>query len=112
MEKQLVHLLGIGPLFLYIGLYKDQVPDWMFHMVGLLGLGVLGFHSYLAIGKLKEHKSAWIHWIHICLVAPLLLILAYLKQDAHRRYFEMMLMIGCAAIGYHGIYLIREIMLR
>ena len=80
----------------------------MFHILGLLGWMVLGYHSYRAYVNLSEKKSAWINWIHIFLVAPLLLIVAYLKKDASRRYFEMFLLLGFSAIGYHGLYLIRD----
>lgn len=104
----LAHVLGISPLFLYVGMYKEAVPEHVFTALGALGLIVLAYHSYRAYGKLKENKSAWVNWIHIFLVAPLLLILGYLKKDANTRYFEMMLLLGFASLGYHGIYLIRD----
>jgi hypothetical protein len=66
---------------------------------------------YKAYGKIKEGKSAWIQWIHVFLVAPLLILLGVLRKDTDRRYFEMLLLLGCGALGYHGIYLIREIIL-
>ena len=107
-QIHLAHLALIGPLFLYVGFARDSVPDHVFNAIGVLALVVLGYHVYRAYTKLKENKSAWINWIHIFLVAPLLLILAYLKKDAHQRYFEMLLLLGFAAVGYHGSYLIRE----
>lgn len=108
MPRHLAHLLAIGPLFVYVGLQRETIPDAVFNGLGVLGLIVLFYHSYKAYLKLKDGQSAWVNWIHILLVAPLLLILAYLKKDANRRYFEMMLLLGFAAIGYHGLYLIRE----
>ena len=109
-QKNLLHVFGLGPLFLYVGLYRDTVPDAIFQLLGLLGFLVLAYHTYRAYVNLKENKSAWVNWIHILLVVPLLLILGYLKKDASRRYFEMMLILGFAAIGYHGLYLIRDSM--
>jgi hypothetical protein len=108
--KNLLHIFGIGPLFLYVGLYRDTVPEYMFQLLGATGFIILGYHSYLAYTKLKENKSAWVNWIHIFLVAPLLLLLGYLKKDASRRYFEMLLLLGFSAIGYHALYLMREMM--
>ena len=105
---QLFHMLGVGPLFLYIGLARENVPEHVFNLLGLIGFAILGYHTYLAYNKLKENKSAWVNWIHIFLVAPLLILLAYLKKDASRRYFEMLLILGFAALGYHGLYLMRE----
>jgi hypothetical protein len=108
MPRHLAHILAIGPLFLYVGLQRENVPDAVFNVLGVVGLFVLFYHSYKAYLKLKDGQSAWVNWIHIILVAPLLLILAYLKKDANRRYFEMMLLLGFSAIGYHALYLIRE----
>jgi len=108
MPRHLIHLLAVGPLFVYVGLHRENVPDAVFNALGDVGLVVLFYHSYKAYLKLKDGQSAWVNWIHILLVAPLLLILAYLKKDANRRYFEMMLLLGFAAIGYHGLYLIRD----
>jgi hypothetical protein len=110
LSRHLLHLLAVGPLFIYVGLERENVPDQVFTGLGILGLVVLFYHSYKAYLKLKDGNSAWVNWIHILLVAPLLLILGYLKKDASRRYFEMMLLLGFSAIGYHGLYLIREMM--
>ncbi len=107
---RLMHVTLIGPLFLYIGLARENVPDNLFNALGVVALLLLSYHVYRAYTKLKENKSAWVHWIHIFLVAPLLLILAYLKKEASRRYFEMILIAGFAAIGYHGSYLMRDSM--
>ena len=111
LQYNLAHAFGIAPLFLYVGLYKEAVPDHMFTALGVLGLIVLAYHSYRAYGKLKDNRSAWVNWIHIFLIAPLLLILGYLKKDANGRYFEMLLLLGFATFGYHVLYLIRDSML-
>jgi hypothetical protein len=102
-------MLFVGPLLIYVGMNRDNVPDAVFNLLALLGLAVLGYHSYRAYMKLKDGQSAWVNWVHIFLVAPLLLLLGYLKKDANRRYFEMALLLGFAAVGYHGLYLIRDI---
>jgi len=104
----LFHICIVGLLFLYIGFARDQVPEFVFHVLGVLAAFMMLYHLYLAYFKLKDNKSAWIHWIHILLVAPLLFLLAYLKKDAHRRYFEMLLMLGFAAVGYNTLSLIRD----
>jgi len=108
LAKHALHSLAIGPFFVYVGIQRENTPEPIFTVLGILGLVILFYHSYLAYTKLKEGKSAWVNWIHILLVAPLLLILGYLKKDASRRYFEMLMLLGFAAIGYHGLYLIRE----
>ena len=105
------HALLVGPGLLYVGLQPQSVPDSVYTGLLVAGLFIFVYHAYKAYVKLVDGKSAWINWIHIFLVAPLLMIVGYLKKDASRRYFEMLLLLGFAAVGYHGLYLIREIML-
>jgi hypothetical protein len=105
------HALLIGPAFIYYGLNPDQIPEMGFNVLLYGGALMLLYHAYKAYNKLKEGKSAWVNWIHIFLVAPLLMIIGYLKKDASRRYFELMLLLGFSATGYHALYAIREIML-
>ena len=104
----LFHILAIAPLFIYVGLNRDQVHEYVFYAMGLMGAVILVFHAYKAYLKLTSGQSAWINWIHILFVAPLLLLLGYLKKDASRRYFEMLLMLGFASLGYHGFYVFRD----
>jgi len=105
------HALLVGPALIYVGLARESVPDAAFNIMGLIGLIVIAYHSYRAYTKLRDNQSAWVNWIHIFLVAPLLLIVAYMKKSSHPRYFEMLLLLGFAATGYHGLYLIRDMML-
>lgn len=106
--RHIFHVGVVGPLFLYVGLARESVPDQIFNILGLTALIILGYHSYKAWLKIKDGKSAWVNWIHILLIAPLLLLVAYTKKATHPRYYEMLLLLGFAAIGYHGLYLIRE----
>jgi hypothetical protein len=105
------HALIVGPGLLYVGFAPESVPDSVYTGLLVTGAFILAYHSYKAYTKLKDNKSAWVNWIHIFLVAPLLMIVGYHKKDASRRYFEMLMMLGFAATGYHGLYLIREMML-
>ena len=106
----LFHIFLVAPLFLYIGLARNTVPDVIFSILGFMAAIIFLYHGYQAYKKLSEGKSAWINWIHIFLIVPLLAILARFKKEASRRYFEMLLLLGFASLGYHGLYLIRESM--
>ena len=109
LQNHLLHALGIGPGLLAIGFYREQVPAAVFSALLGLGVVVLLYHLYRAFGKIKDGKSAWVNWIHVFLVAPLLLLVGYLGKDASRRYFEMLMLLGFAATGYHGLYAIRNL---
>jgi hypothetical protein len=110
MLTHIAHVLVVAPLFVYVGLARDSVPTLLFHLLGVVGVFVLLYHGYRAYMNIKDKKSAWVNWIHIFAIAPLLLLLAYLQKDANRRYFEMMLLLGFGALGYHMLYLIRDIL--
>ncbi len=105
------HALLIGPALIFIALRPDALSDTMYNVLFAVGLFILAYHSYRAYKKLSVDASAWINWIHIFLVAPLLLLVGYLKKDAAARYFDMLLLLGVAATGYHAVYLIRDTML-
>jgi len=107
LQNHLLHALLIGPAFLVVGFVREQVPAVVFSILMGLGVVVLLYHAYRAFGKIKEGKSAWVNWIHIFLIAPLLLLVGYLGTDANRRYFEMMMLLGFAATGYHGLYAVK-----
>ena len=105
------HALLIGPALIFIALRPDALPDSAYTALMVLGVFLLGYHAYRAYSKLRVDASAWVNWIHIFLVAPLLILIGYLKKDAASRYFDMLLMLGAAATGYHAVYLIRDMML-
>lgn len=106
----LLHALLLGPALIYVGLMPDAVNEKIYTAMLVGGIVIMAYHAWRAYNKLKEDQSAWVNWIHIFLVAPLFIIIGYLKKDASRRYFEMLLMMGIAATGYHGIYLIRDML--
>jgi hypothetical protein len=73
----------------------------------LLGLGlvVIFYHIYKAYNYMQLGKSYWVNLIHILLVGPLLVYIGYNREKTPRLYFELLLMLAFAAIGYHGYYL-------
>ena len=108
----LLHTLVIAPLFLYVGIAREQVPDSIFYALGGTGVVIAGYHAYRAYEKIKAGQSPWVNYIHIFLVAPLLIILGLLGKTANRKYFEMLLLLGFSALGYHAFSIIREILSR
>jgi hypothetical protein len=102
----LFHILIVGPLFLYVGIKGTSIPPAMFPF--LLGLGgfIIAYHSYLAYKKYNLGTSAWVNYIHIFIIGPLLVYIGYQNENTSRKFFEILLMLGMAAIGYHGYYLI------
>jgi len=112
VQLSLLHTLVISPLFLYVGLLREQVPEAVFYALGGVGISIAGYHTYRAYEKIKAGQSPWINYIHIFLVAPLLIILGLQGKTASRKYFEMLLLLGFSALGYHALSIIREILSR
>jgi len=101
----LFHILFVGTLFLYVGINRTNIPSIMFPLLKYLGILVILLHSYKAYFNIISNKSAWINYFHALLIGPLLVTIGIYGVDTPRKYFELLLMAGFAAIGYHGYYL-------
>ena len=101
----LFHILFVGSLFLYVGIYRTSIPTIMYPILLGLGLVVIFYHIYKAYNYMQLGKSYWVNLIHILLVGPLLVYIGYNREKTPRLYFELLLMLAFAAIGYHGYYL-------
>lgn len=108
MEKEklvhLIHIILVGGLFLYVGIVRKNIPLFMYPTLLGLGVFIIGYHLYKAY---MIPKFAWVNYIHIFLVGPLLIYIGTMREDTSRKYFELLLMMAFAAIGYHGYYLLR-----
>jgi Na+-transporting methylmalonyl-CoA/oxaloacetate decarboxylase beta subunit len=102
----LFHILIVGSLFLYVGINKTTIPKIMFPMLLGLGIIIILYHIYKAYNNIQHKKGFWANLIHIILVGPLLIYIGYHGAKTSRLYFELLLMLGFAAIGYHGYYMI------
>jgi hypothetical protein len=101
----LFHILIVGGLFLYVGIKRDKISPYMYPILLGLGIIIILYHSYKTYNYIKADKPYWVNLIHILLVGPLLVYIGYNRENTKRKYFELLLMLGFAAIGYHGYYL-------
>ena len=99
----LFHIIIVGSLFLYVGIKREKIPQIMYPFLLGLGFFVILYHIY----KASQSKTPWINYIHIFLIGPLLVYIGYMNKETSRKYYEILLMFGFAAIGYHGYYMIR-----
>jgi uncharacterized membrane protein SirB2 len=98
----LFHILIAGTLFLYVGIRQTKIPEFMYTVLLISGIVVFLYHSF----RIYTKANPWVNYIHVFVVAPLLLYVGLYKKKTERRYFEIMLMLGFAAIGYHAYYLL------
>lgn len=120
----LIHILFLVPLFFYV-YYKgtnkdDKIQPWLCYF--LMGLAVVSFiyHCYklyllsfaqpseamLSQGQDEKWKD-WIYVIHVLIILPLIFYIGYNCQDTARKYFELLLVVTFAALGYHSFNLIK-----
>jgi hypothetical protein len=102
----LFHILFVGILFLYVGINQVKTPVFIFPLLKYLGIFIIIYHCYKSYLKIMDNKSAWANYIHIFFIGPLLVIIGLNGINTTRKYFELLLMAGMAAIGYHGYYLL------
>lgn len=94
----LLHIFVIGTFLLYIGIRQKNLSNMWYWIMIAVGLTVIAYHSY----KFFTVKQSWVSLFHMFFIAPLLVITGYLGENAPRYLFELILMSGFAAIGYHA----------
>lgn len=75
----LFHLLIVGSLFLYVGIQQSKIPTFFYPLLFYLGIFIILYHSYKAFNKIKAGKNAWVNFIHIIIVGPLLIYIGFNK---------------------------------
>jgi uncharacterized membrane protein len=105
----LFHILIIGSLFLYVGIQQAKILSITYPFLIFLGIFLIIYQTYKGYLGIKAGKFPWVSLFHIVIVAPLLLLIGIYGVDSPRYLYELLLMLGFAAIGYHGYYLFQSI---
>jgi hypothetical protein len=102
MIVSLFHILAVVPLFLYVGFMRDKTSSHVYPILLGLGLIVLIYHAYKVVRKMQlGSSSAWVNWIHALFVGPLLIYIGHGGKDTPRSAYELLLLGGFGAAGYH-----------
>jgi hypothetical protein len=110
MKHQLFHIFFVVPLFLAIGFFKASLPYWLYLGLLILGIGIFIYHAYKLIVRLRVHSNyLWVNMIHVFLIAPLLIYIGYNKKETPRFAYELMLILGFGAGGYHLYSLVKQL---
>jgi hypothetical protein len=101
------HLLFVAPLLIYVGVQRASLPEWAFNCLLGLGIVVLMYQLYKSYIKYSSGAlSLWVNLIHVFIIAPLLIYIGAKGKNTPRSAFEMLLLLGFAAFGYHLYYLV------
>ena len=105
----LFHMLVVAPFFLFVGFQRASTPMWLYHALLGIGMVILLYHGFkLSIRLYDRSGYAWVNIIHILFIAPLLLYIGYHKKETPRSAYELLLMLGFAALGYHLFSFVRN----
>lgn len=98
----LAHVFIFSALLAYIGIWQTNMPDLMYPFLLALGAFITIYHIYKSVFK----TDAWINYIHIFWVGPVLMFIGIYKKKTSPKVFEMALMLAFASFGYHAYKLI------
>jgi hypothetical protein len=101
----LFHIFIVGGLFLYVGIVRENIYKPLFSILLFLGILIIIYHLIKIYGYISIGKSFWVNLIHVFIVGPLLVYIGYNGEKTSRKFFEILLMLGFASIGYHLYYL-------
>jgi hypothetical protein len=100
------HIIFVGGIFLYFGITQTNNPKIALQILMYLGIFIIIYHIYKAYIYKIEGKNYWVNLIHILIIGPLLVYIGYNVDKTHRLYFELLMMLGFASVGYHTYYLL------
>ena len=96
------HIFFVVPLLLYVGFERAATPEWLYTILFGLGVILLVYQGSKAVLRyLARSSSAWINIFHVLIVAPLLLWIGYYGKKTERPAYELLLIAGFGALGYH-----------
>jgi hypothetical protein len=106
----IIHLVLVVPLFLYVGFTRAETPRWLYLSLFAIGWVILVYHGFKLVLRLKSRSGyAWVNAFHLIAIAPLLIYLGYNKKETPRFAYELLLMLGFAAGGYHLFSLVKQL---
>lgn len=103
----LFHIFAVVPLFLYVAISRANTVSGVYLFLLILGAIILVYHGYKAWVKyVTGSSSLWVNMLHVFYVAPLLIYIGYKAKDTPRYVYELLALVGFAALGYHTYHLI------
>ena len=110
IRHALFHIGVFVPLFMTVGFLRTGIPEWLYTILLITGISVLIYHGYKLMLRWAMHSNyAWVNTIHVAFVAPLLIYIGYYKKETPRFAYELLLMLGFAALGYHTYSMVKAL---
>jgi hypothetical protein len=98
----ILHVVLIVPFLLWVGFNRAATPDWVYQLLFGVGILVLLYHGYKAVGRyFAKSPVLWVNVIHVLFVAPLLMWIGFYEKKTERPAYDMLLIVAFGAFGYH-----------
>jgi hypothetical protein len=107
MIMSIFHLAFVVPLFLFVGYQRSDTPRWVYLSLMTIGVLIILYHSVRLVQRYGKSVFVWVHVIHALLIGPLLFYIGYHGRDSPRWTYELMLILGFGACGYHLFQLVK-----
>lgn len=98
---QLFHIIVVASFFIYIGTTRTNIPEFLFPIILSLGFVIILYHSYKIF---INPDRKWLYLIHVLIVGPLLIYIGHNGKNTERKFFEILLLLAFATLGYNGFY--------
>ena len=69
------HIIAVFGFLIYIGLKRDKVPIWVYHLMIALGVIIIIYHIYRLVTK-GLYYPLW-NYLHMIIFAPLLIYIGF-----------------------------------
>jgi hypothetical protein len=98
----LFHIFFVVPLFLYVAISKAETHVNVYRVMLILGAIIFVYHAYKSLLRYNSGSSMlWVNLLHVLYVAPLMIYIGYKEKNTPRSAYELLALIGFAALGYH-----------
>ncbi len=106
--RALFHILFVVPVFLYVAIQRSATPAPMYYVLLLLAALIFIYHASKAFMRMQDGSPyVWVNLLHIMVIAPLLAYIGLREKDTPRAAYELLAMLGFAALGYHLMNIVR-----
>ena len=103
----LFHIFAVVPLFLYVAISRANTVTAVYGFLLVLGVIITAYHAFKAWRRFLTGSSyLWVNLVHVFYVGPLLVYIGYRGKDTPRFAYELLALLGFAALGYHTYHLI------
>lgn len=100
----LFHIFIVAALFFYIGIARNKISPWFYNLMGILAIIIIVYHIY----RIYTHglKTVFWNYLHVIVIAPLLLYIAYAKNTTPRVIYDIFIGLGAAALAVNAYFMV------